>query len=117
MTLQKICNCPASDSGPFYMKIENQEVTEQNVLNSGLCPSGPCGLVASEAEVPTMDELFAKIEILCFTDCLEGGTMAAHECKMTYSRTTGAIESLYIDLHSMIADEEEWYLVNEVTSC
>eukprot|EP00542_Grammatophora_oceanica_P013522 CAMPEP_0194045782 /NCGR_PEP_ID=MMETSP0009_2-20130614/18010_1 /TAXON_ID=210454 /ORGANISM="Grammatophora oceanica, Strain CCMP 410" /LENGTH=179 /DNA_ID=CAMNT_0038690759 /DNA_START=42 /DNA_END=581 /DNA_ORIENTATION=+ len=111
MTLQKNCNCQySSDSGPFYMKIEDQEVTEQTFLDD----SGT--VVASKTEVPTMEDLFAKIEILCFTNCDgRGATMAVHECRMTYNDTTGAIEKLYIDWDMRIVDEEEFYVVNEVS--
>jgi len=108
-TLTRQCFCPEEWRGPVNISVRNGTVTSVTYTTSGQ---------AAEADrfgdVDTIDELFDVIR-----DAYEGNNtfdQKAEAVNVTYHPELGYPQTIYIDVSTMIADEEQGYTIENLVA-
>ena len=108
-TLTRQCFCPEEWRGPVNISVRNGTVTSVTYTTSGQ---------AAEADrfgdVDTIDELFDVIR-----DAYEGNNTFDQKAEMvnvTYHPELGYPQTIYIDVSTMIMDEEQGYTVENLVA-
>lgn len=103
-TLTRSCFCPEDWRGPVNIQVRNGTVTSTKYVSNGQAATPE-----KFGDVDTIEELFAVIR-----DAYEGKNtfdQKAETVEVTYHPQMGYPLTIYIDVSTMIADEEQGYTV------
>lgn len=99
-TLQRQCFCPEDRRGPVRIQVSDRVATSVVYTTSGL-PANP----EFFADIDTVDKIFIKI-----SEAYKG---KAERVDVTFDRIFGYPSTVYIDVSSKIADEEQGYTITD----
>ena len=106
-TLARSCFCPEDWRGPVNIQVRNGMVTSTKYVSNGQTATSE-----KLGDVDTIEELFAVIR-----DAYEGKNtfdQKAETVEVTYHPQMGYPLTIYIDVSTTIADEEQGYTVEEL---
>jgi len=106
-TLARSCFCPEDWRGPVNIQVRNGAVTSVTYVSNGQTATSE-----KFGDVDTVEELFAVIR-----DAYEGKNtfdQKAETVQVTYHPQMGYPLTIYIDVSTMIADEEQGYTIEEL---